>query len=109
MDGDAAPEINVHLTRPVRADVLLLSHTRVIRADASRTALATRVEVTINDRGAPMIVTLRPGRLTKTPIHFGRPQKVRSLRVKIVGQTEGKDPTLTGVGFAEIELQLQAR
>jgi hypothetical protein len=109
MDGDAAPEISVHLTRPVRADVLLLSHTRVIRADASRTALATRVEVTINDRGAPMIVTLRPGRLTKTSIHFGRPQKVRSLRVKIVGQTEGEDPTLTGVGFAEIELQLQAR
>ena len=109
IDGDAAPEINVTLTRPVRADVLLLSPTRIIRANASRTTLATRVEVTINDRGAPIVATLLPGHLIKTPIHFGRAQKVRSLRVRIVAQTEGKDPTLTGVGFAEIELQLQGR
>lgn len=109
IDGDISPEISVTLSRPVRADVLLLSHSRIVRDDGSRTTLATRVEVTVNGRGDPIVATLEPDRLTKTPIHFGRPQKVRSLLIRIVDQTGGEDPTLTGVGFAEIELQVKGR
>jgi len=109
IDGDISPEISVTLSRPVRADVLLLSHSRIVRDDGSRTTLATRVEVTVNGRGDPIVATLEPDRLTKTPIHFGRAQKVRSLLIRIVDQTGGEDPTLTGVGFAEIELQVKGR
>jgi hypothetical protein len=100
-NGDLAPEIEITLARPVRADLLLLSH--------ARTGLPTRVEVTLNGRGKPIIATLSKDRLRKTEIHLGNPQKLRSVRVRIVRHSVGKAPTLTGVGFAEIELQLLGR
>ncbi|GEM_PF-6369490 len=108
-DGDRAPELRIELTRPVRADVILLSPTRILREHPSRHNLASRVEITLNGRGSPLIATLRPGRLTKTPVYLGKPQKLRSLSIRIVGQTEGTEPGLTGVGFAEVELQLKGR
>ena len=97
-NGDAAPEIEITLARPVRADLLLLSH--------ARTGLPTRVEVTLNGRGKPIIATLSRDRFIKTEIHLGRPQKIRSVRVRIVRHSEGEVPSLKAVGFAAVELQL---
>jgi hypothetical protein len=97
-EGDAVPEIEVTLARPVMADLLLLSH--------AGTGLPSRVEVTLNGRGKPIIATLSKDRLSKTEIHLGRPQKIRSVRVRIVRHSEGQVPSLKAVGFAEVELQL---
>jgi hypothetical protein len=108
-DGDEVPSIEFQLRRPVKADTVLLSHTRVDRHDAGRTTLPTRVAVTLNGKGDPIVVDLEPSRLRKTAVPLGQGTKVRSFTVQVVDRSEGKHPVKTAVGFAEVELHLRGR
>ncbi len=108
-DGDAVPELEITLKRPVKADRLLLSHSQIVRANNARTNLPTRVEVLVNGRGDPIVAALAGNRLIKSEVALGRATKIRSLRIRILDQSAAADPTLTAVGFAEVELQLTSK
>jgi len=107
-DGDEAPSIEVRLRRALKADTLLLSHTRVDRHDPGRTTLPTRVAVTLNGKGDPIVVELDRSRLRKTEVPLGKGTKVRSFTVQVLDRTAGH-PVKTAVGFAELELQQRGR
>ena len=108
-DGDATPEIEVKLRRPVKADTLLLSHTRSDRADASRTTVPRRVAVVLNGKGDPIVAEVDPSRLRKTEIALPPGTKVRSFTVQVLESTPPSHPAKSAVGFAELELQFRGR
>lgn len=107
-DGDEAPSIEVRMRRAVKADTLLLSHTRADRHDAGRTTVPTRVAVTLNGKGDPIVVELDRSRLRKTEVFLGKGAKVRSFTVQVLDRTAGH-AVKDAVGFAELELQQRGR
>ena len=108
-DGDAQPRIEVTLRRPVKADTLLLSHTRSDRADAGRTTVPKRVAVVLNGKGDPIVAEVDPSRLRKTEIALPPGTKVRSFTVQVLVCTPLGHPSKSAVGFAELELQYRGR
>ncbi len=107
-DGDDAPWIEIKLRRPVRADTLLLSHTRMDRRDSRRTTLPVRVAVLLNDKEPAIVADMDASRLRKTEIQLGKGVKVRTLKVRILGSTRAGGG-LTAVGFSEVELLRRRR
>jgi hypothetical protein len=108
-DGDLTPTLELKLRRPVRADTVLLSHTRVDRVDSARTNLPTRVALVFNGKGDPIVVQMDPSRQRKTIVKLAKPIKLRSIEVRVLDQSPGGDPLKNAVGFAEVELQLRGR
>ncbi|MEE8469210.1 MAG: hypothetical protein V3T22_12190, partial [Planctomycetota bacterium] len=108
-DGDPTPTLHIKLRRAVRADSLLLSHTRVDRQYANRSGLPTRVAVVLNGKGEPIVAELDPDRMMKTVIDLGGARRVREIELRVLASSPSANPSLTAVGFAEVELQLRDR
>jgi len=105
IDGDSSPWISIEVARPIRANTILLSHARPSRSDPERTTRAQRVEIRLNG-GAPHIVEMTPDDLRKAELRLKRPMRVRKIELRIIASTPGH-AVKTGVGFAEVELQMR--
>lgn len=104
-DGERAPWIEVKLRRPVKANQLLLCHTRVDRNGGGRTGLPTRVAIELNGKGDPLVRELSRDRLRKSVIEFGKSEKIRSFKITILDRSDSDARLKDGVGFSELELQ----
>ncbi len=104
-DDDPLPSIVLDLERQVRADRVLLSHART--TDANRSARARRVKVEINRRET-FEVEMDPDDRRKTVIALPKPLTVRRLVVQVLEATPSASDK-RGIGFAEIELQLDTK
>ncbi|MDP6539768.1 MAG: hypothetical protein QF903_00480 [Planctomycetota bacterium] len=101
--GPTDPTLTIDLRRGIRADRLLLSHTRTAGKRAS--VRARLVEVTLNPRGVPHVIEMEPDDLRKTEWVFPKPTIVRRIGLRVLDRTATSKAD--AVGFAEVELQLR--
>jgi len=104
-DDDATPSIVFDMERQVRADRILLTHAKT--SDKARTGRAKRVKVEIN-RKHEYEFDMEPDDGRKTVCIFPKAVQVRRVMVQVLEST-GATSDKRGVGFAEIELQLERK
>ncbi|MBI4879663.1 MAG: terpene cyclase/mutase family protein [Planctomycetes bacterium] len=102
-DNDPQPSLVLDLERPVRADTLLLSHCAT--TDMTRDRRVKRVRVEVN-RKQTFEFEMDGDAARKTAFRFPKPTQVHRLMLLVLETTEG-NAEKRGVGFAEVELQLQ--
>lgn len=107
-DADPHPTLRLDLDVPVRANTILLSHTRQDRGDASRTTRAKIIEVTFNGRGPTYTIEMIPDDLRKTVFQIPKPLRIQRIEFKVL-ERANENEQKRAVGFAEVELQTQRR
>jgi len=106
-EDDPLPTLACDLSRPVRADTLLLSHRfDARRADRRHAARARRVELRLNGKRAVHEIELARDDWRKTVFSFPKATVVRRVELRVLETWPG-DTEERAVGFAEVELQLR--
>ena len=105
-DRDRIPSLTIELSKPVRADTVLLTPIQMRGADPDRGKFRVRrVEVQVDQgRGGTFEVVL-PEEWRKGVLRLPRAAVVRRLDVKLVDAT-GVHPGKPALGLGEVELQL---
>ena len=102
-DGDMSPLIGFRLKRPLRANKLLLSHSRP--SDGQRTARAWKVNVRVNGKGAGIDIEMLADDQRKTVVDFKKVLTIRTLDLTFL-EVRDVRAGKRACGFAEVELQL---
>ncbi len=99
---DEKPTLNIVLSRPVRADVILLSNALSVPYRPGFFARALELDVTINGRDRHS-VRMAPDERRKGRIELDEPVSIRRLDVHVRWKVAGEVHPC--VGLAEVELQ----
>ncbi|MBC8328218.1 MAG: hypothetical protein H8E31_05665, partial [Planctomycetes bacterium] len=103
-DDDPRPVLHLELRRPVKADLLLLSHAADFRfPDPRHLGRALRVEVLLNGAKKGVLAELVADDRRKSAIDLGPARTIRVLEIRVLESSPGVDGA-DGVGFNEIEL-----
>jgi hypothetical protein len=100
---DPRPSITIELERPIRANVVLLSHVGRNAREAGTYDRATKALLRLNRGTTDYAVELAASDLEKTVFRLPKTVNVRRLQVEIVERAEGSVHK-GAVGFSEIEL-----
>jgi hypothetical protein len=100
-DDDPRPRLTIELEKPVRANALQLLPLVI---DAARPAI-TKLAVTLNGKGPPIPLDLRPEPDRKTRLVFPQATVVRRIEIDVTEVTD-PDAIQKSVGLAEVELQM---
>ncbi len=100
---DANPTLTLDLSKPARANVILLSQVNAHARMRHGHDRVTRARLWINRSKSPIEIDLDPDERRKTVHHLSRRQNIRLLRIEIVGREPG-EKWPGHAGFAEVEL-----
>lgn len=101
---DGAPWIEVELDKPVRANLVKVTHASADAFDPNRFGRAVRVRLTVNRGAQKHVVDVGSDERVKHEIPF-RTTRVKRLRIEVLDRVKGTHHTASG--FGEIELFYQ--
>ncbi len=100
-DVDGAPWIEVELDKPVRANLVKVTHAAANPLDPDRYGRATRIRLIVNRGAQKVVADIGSQEHMKHEIHF-RTTRVKRIRIEILDRVRGAHHIASG--FSEIEL-----
>ena len=89
-----------------KANTLWLTNAAAAREHLGKLARVTRVHIYLNRSSKPLEATLSPNELQPCKIPLGRIQRIKRIRIEVLGIAPGSNKEQRG-GFAEVGLLLE--
>jgi hypothetical protein len=105
-DTDRQPELTIELTKPVRADTVLVTPIQMRGGDPERAFHVRRVRVLIDQGRSGSFEIAMPDDFRKGVVRLPKPTVIRRLDVKLL-DASGVVATKPALGLGEVELQLR--
>lgn len=102
-DTDPNPTLSIRLMKPVRGNMIRISHGNMKHIDRQRTARIRRIRVRVNGARGGTDITMNQDVMRKTTIRLPRPMVISRLQITIL-ETNPGFPGKPAAGIGEVEV-----
>ncbi len=102
-DTDPNPSISIRIMKPIRGNMIRISHANMRHIDRQRTAKIRRIRVRVNGNRQGIEVTMKPDIMRKTIIRLPRAMVISRIQLTIL-ETNPGHAWKPAAGIGEIEV-----